>query len=365
MLFPLDPQTPRSQIFNALNNELLHFLDASVTSTTFNESLFTSEVGLACWENPDTKSKFESLWRQLMSLSIPERQNICDVAITSQSLSRYYSNTSQDFPVVNSDEVKGKLSDLVKHLFSNTKKLADIISACGGESLRVHYQEYCNCNGCLCQFCGTELLAQPRANINLNSQWLSDYDHILSKDKYPLFAVHPDNLVPLCHTCNSKAKGAKELLLKKNSSGVKTRRLCFYPFDEHCSGWVFSELKEVETSLCLNVGWTAPNNEIEEKFEAWDEVYQVKARVEGIDADIIVTINDDCDQPEDLADFRFQIERKARPISSNALRNEPMKFWRNKLYQWLSNQGDDLIEEVWAMISQRRDDPSYAAVYGI
>lgn len=50
----------------------------------------------------------------------------------------------------------------------------------------------------LCVFCGGELGDTP------------EIDHWISKGQYPLLSVCQDNLVPICHDCNSKAnKGEK------------------------------------------------------------------------------------------------------------------------------------------------------------
>jgi hypothetical protein len=216
----------------------------------------------------------------------------------------------------------------------------------------------------LCQVCGTELLAQPRADIGDNPQWRAAYDHLLCKTKHPAYGIHPDNLLPLCYTCNSKAKGVKELLIKKQGNHL-VRRLSFYPQTESCMDVVTAKLIEREASLSLSIDWEVNDPDYQEKMVAWDEVYQVKSRAEGIDADIILKINDDCDQPVDIHDFKAQVRRKARAPSNRVLRTEPMKFWRYKLYEWLYGQGDDLIESIWDMICQRRDDEHYREEYGI
>lgn len=59
-------------------------------------------------------------------------------------------------------------------------------------------------------------LAAFRAGIVDGEQWRADYDHQLCKSKYPIFAVHPDNLIPLCDVCNQDAKKRKIFLSIKN-----------------------------------------------------------------------------------------------------------------------------------------------------
>jgi len=65
---------------------------------------------------------------------------------------------------------------------------------------------------------------------------------LLSKDEFPIFAVHPDNLVPICETCNSKAKLAKSLITKKQKDRPDERRFCIFPFVENCADYVGVEV---------------------------------------------------------------------------------------------------------------------------
>lgn len=44
----------------------------------------------------------------------------------------------------------------------------------------------------------------------------TDIDHYLPKGSYPHLAIHPFNLVPLCHNCNSGTKGEIDPLAEKN-----------------------------------------------------------------------------------------------------------------------------------------------------
>lgn len=363
MLFPLHRDTPASRIFIELNRELLHFLETSIESEDFNPLLFTAVIGESCWGNEKTREKFQLLWEELQGLSTEQRRSIFNQINERQNVQVFFEDRTANLPSLPTAAIIEKIKVLTKHLFSATTKLAMIRRECG-ESLENHFDEYCRLNHRLCQACGTELLAQPRAGLVRTNQWRAAYDHLLSKDKHPAYGIHPYNLFPLCFTCNSKAKGTKELLNKKVNSQL-IRRLSFYPPEESCMNYVTAELVDHGTSLSLSINWNVQDTDTQEKIEAWDEVYQVKSRVEGIDADIILKINDDCDQPIDLDDFKSQLARKARRPNDRALRSEPMKFWRYKLYDWLSNESDDLIETIWEMIEQRRDDENYREEYGI
>ncbi len=55
----------------------------------------------------------------------------------------------------------------------------------------------------------------------------SDLDHFFPKEKYPLLSIHPYNLIPICSTCNSRAKGIKDPL---NEHTAETLLDTFYPY---------------------------------------------------------------------------------------------------------------------------------------
>lgn len=364
MLFPLSPSTPRSKIFSALNNELLYFLKASINADRFRRGLFTKKVGKAFWENEKTKNKFSGLWQEISKLTTPKRQELFDKIKNGQNVKNYFDNRELLFPEVLPKELNEKLAELTHHLFSNTKELAKVRDSCDGETIQAHFNWFYQLNGHVCQVCGTELLLQYRSDIPEEDQWRAPYDHLLSKDKYPAYAIHPDNLLPICHTCNSKAKGAKQLLVRKQHGGADLRRLSFYPYDESCQNLVRVELQGDMLSLQLTVLWDASDVDIAEKMMAWDEVYQVKGRVQGEQADFIVWIDGDC-QPDNYEDFNQQLTRKAIPPSVQIIRSECWKFWRFKLYAWIVQQDDEFIRQLWAMIEQRRSDEDSKLVYGI
>src|SRR5690606_32622586 len=119
---------------------------------------------------------------------------------------------------------------LAAHLYGATKDLQPIINAAGGVNIHEHFEAFRmeTLNGNICKACGMRELAPFRANIGVENQWRADYDHQLCKSKYPLFAVHPDNLIPLCDVCNQDAKKAKDLFRHKDG----TDRLAFYPYNE-------------------------------------------------------------------------------------------------------------------------------------
>ncbi|MCG8425811.1 MAG: hypothetical protein MI754_00470, partial [Chromatiales bacterium] len=225
------------------------------------------------------------------------------------------------------------------------------------------FKKFRAANQNICCFCGSSELAQVRSEVEENEQWRAANDHLLSKDEYPFFAVHPENLVPLCETCNSKAKLAKDLLTLKRKDHPDERRRCFFPFTESCHQYVGVVLERGDFGLRARFVQNPNGPEIEEKLDTWNDVYQIQRRIEGKFTDLTVIVDSDF-HANDYADFFQRIHDRSVSCEQN-VRAEGWEFWKCRLYQWLSNDGEALLEELWSSIEDRRSDPDAAAVYGI
>lgn len=357
MLLPIKPGTPPSQIFSRLNQELGFFLSACVNSKIFNKDLFSPFLSDAIWANTDTREKFQVLWMGIDVLPYGQKQDIADNFTNAQSLEQYYQDKNVPLPSI-PNAVKNAFEDVSKHLFNRTSKLHDIEQCCG-ETIQGHFNTFRQVNQNVCCMCGTDILAPYRADVNDDAQWRGPYDHLLSKDKYPLFAVHPDNLIPICDKCNSKAKLAKDLLVNKNNS----RRLCFYPFLESSHNHVNIYIQQMDMNLSVRIVMHSDQPCIQEKLDTWDDVYRIKERVEGEFLKYIYLIDTDC-RADDLNDFRARINSNVANLNNN-IRLSPWNFWKYKLYDWLNSQGGDVIEILWDMILSIRKDEDAREVYGI
>jgi hypothetical protein len=360
MLFLIDQNTPQSRIFQALNAELLYFLSAVINAEAFDESLFSDAVGVACLNNELTKTKFEALWNQLELLCSAERHQIFTSINNSQNLHHFFQDTTSSFAVIGFELVLQRIAELTKHLFSATKDLADIIRVCGGETIQSHFESFRQLNGNVCPVCGTELLAQRRNDVLPQNQWRSAYDHLLCKDKYPVYAIHPANFLPTCSTCNSKAKGADNLLIASTGE----RRLCFYPYSESCEQFISVELTQDNSHAIysLIVRFASVDMVAIEKLAAWVDVYQVPSRVESEQQNFSVWLDTDC-RANDFDDFVDQVSR--RSILPRDYRDREWLFWRYKFYVWLNAQQERVKQSVWAMIDCARDDINFQAEFGI
>jgi hypothetical protein len=375
MLFPLNPNTPRSKVFEKLNAELLFFLQASVTRRQFSQQLFSNDVGLECWNNAPTKKKFKDVWEQLPSTQAG-KQTFFNAVNNSQDVSSLFNDKTSVIPRIETPELFAALKSLTTHLFARTKKLAGIIHI-ATESIEDHYQKYVRLNKELCLLCGTAALSHNRFNVDDDDQWVSDYDHLLCKDKYPTFSCHPDNFIPTCHICNSKAKGAKDALYDGTA-----RRKAFYPLPPLIQSFyhkvrvkpVFAQLADYAADGNSNplraaqVTYANATPDENEMIKAWVDLYQVPNRVsERIVSNFCEVVSSDC-RPTGFEDFCAQVARQAarQPLD---MKTTEWRFWWFRLYEWLNSQAEEVKRDAWVLIEWKQqqvvNDNDAFQTYGI
>jgi hypothetical protein len=361
MLLPIREETPPCAIFQGLNSEVLHFLKSSIEASRFTKYLLSSRLRTALWNNEPTKEQFRALWNQLQPISRQQRNDIYDEYSQNQFIQQYYEDTNHPLPTI-PDSINTALGGLCKHLFAKTSGLAGVRTSCA-ETLHESFGKYRTANKNICCFCGSSELAQVRAGVDENKQWRAANDHLLSKDEYPSFAVHPDNLTPLCETCNSKAKLAKDLLNRKQSGQPDVRRRCFFPFTESCHEYVGVTLDRGELGLRALFTMNPDSPEIAEKLDTWNEVYQIQSRVDGKFIELASLVDSDC-PAENLANFRRRVREKAATCLLH-VRTDGWNFWKGRLYEWLDQDDGSVLEELWSSIQDSRADADAEAVFGI
>lgn len=383
MLFPLHPETPLCKVFVTLNNELLMFLESSVNANDFDESLFTSyqyqgrDFRSACWKNIPTRDKFHALWNVLPP-QLEDRRNLFELVSSAQDIALYFSSDLLVMPELPGRDLHEAFKSLTTHLFTNSKDLSGIKNQ-SGSSIDQHFLEYraANQNTQLCFLCGTAALSQGRFGVESKEQWRADYDHILCKDKYPIFSAHPGNFVPTCHFCNSKAKLAKDLLhcVKNN------RRIAFYPLppvNDCCYQFASVTPKFRTVEQLTNGDWEDPTydadvlfsnapDDIRLKIEVWEEVYDMPKRVkEHIKTHFCDRIISDL-RPCDFNDFRAQLARSAGAAPQDYKSTE-WRFWWQKVYEQLNSIDDEELSHVWALVqwkSKSSSNDEMQAIFGI
>ncbi|TOO92132.1 hypothetical protein [Vibrio parahaemolyticus] len=369
MLFPLDLNTPQCEVFKVLNNELLYFLEASIQANAFDENLFSQyqhdgqQKRSVCWSNKPTKEKFEALWLVLKPLDQQARRELFELVRDSQDIAAYFDSTAIPLPELD-EALFDAFKSLTSHLFTETKERKSSKEQ-ANSSIQQHFQDFKRANGNsqLCFLCGTSFLSQDRVNLTDDKQWRADYDHVLCKDKYPIYTTHPGNFIPTCHICNSKAKGAKNVLYDARNR----RREAFYPLppsQESCYQYAQVEPKFRGLAELHGGDWqdpiasasiTFPNapGAISEKIDVWKEVYQVPSRVEEhVITHFCERIASDL-MPQDFNDFSRQLARHAgqQPLD---IRKAEWRFWWFCVYEFLVNKDQIYLRDVWSLIEWKQ-----------
>lgn len=383
MLFHLELNTPQCDVFKILNNELLNFLRQSVNATVFSEALFsTYQVGQVikhseCWENEPTREKFESLWNQLPQ-GVTQRQQLYDQIDAAQDIYTFFDDifiTPPSLPTILFNAFK----QLTTHLFTRTASLRNIERQ-AGSTLKEHFQLFrqANHNTQLCYACGTNQLSQNRLGLSDVEQWRADYDHILCKDKYPIYSVHPGNFIPTCHICNSKAKGSFDLLHRAGN----LRRLSFYPLpplQDSCGSYIsvsvgIKQLHELKVGAWdqpigdIFVSFANANYYVEQKINTWIVTYQVPSRVKAYIADsLIIRLIMDLFEPASFAEFVSRLRQYVVNVPQDIKQTE-WRFWLFRLYQHLAQQGNNLLQSLWTLMDwkiQQSNQHALNAEFGI
>lgn len=383
MLFPVSLSTPLCRVFVLLNDELLHFLREAIQCRGFSEVLFTEHPGpdgsvpSVCWTNRETREKFYDLWSVLPDTE-DERRELYESISECQNIEIFFDDIQADLPQLEPEKLASALKALTTHLFLRTKSLSEAKRQ-SGSSIEGHYQDFlrANNNSTLCYVCGTECLSQNRENLADEDQWRADYDHVLCKDKYSIYAVHPGNFIPTCHTCNSKAKGARNLLV----NGVGERRKAFYPLPpsrESCYAYATVEVQpKTVDRLMVNpldtpiekvlVNFSNAPEQLLDKISVWREVYQVPSRVENrVAVSFCESISSRLLEPRNFEEFYDYLRRSSGRMPSDCHLSE-FSFWWYRVCEHLAAQSAEFLQDVWALLEwkmRQANDEDMEATFG-
>jgi len=329
MLFPIRPNLQQSRIFDGLNHFLRETMLATLEGRQVDETNLPAGLCAAIAENPPTCAAIDALVAKLSALHQRQKQTLKDALALNTEPCAFLADRTEPLPYI-PDAVFPALKTLAVHLFQRTAKLKGVEQACG-ECIDDHYSRFRHGNapgnGNVCCVCGTEYLAQVRADENDNEQWRGPYDHLLAKDLYPLYGVDPKNLLPICNTCNSKAKLAKDLVLKDGA-----RRLSFSPWTERASlqeiEVVIDDANDLFPRVVVNFGSADPDRQ--EKLATWDDVYQIKSRVEGEFRELGAKLAEDARASDDVS-FLEKLH-EAGLAKAKAQRLTPFNYWRARVF---------------------------------
>lgn len=364
MLFPPNPAFPLSAIFSGLYALMQEVLHASCVGQAVRPAAMPAGLWVAVQANHPSRDELAAFDTAIRALSETERHQLALSTRSAPSVRELFCDSTKTIPLPPTQLI-GPLKSLVKHLFDRTSKLISVEAACG-ESLHDYCTRYASArslggNGNICNVCGTEVLAQPRHGVASDDQWRAAIDHLLAEARYPLIALDPGNLLPVCYHCNSRAKLAKDLLHDEYGA----RRICFDPWTECAHGQVHVSVNLTALAPEADVTFTPANPTQGQKLSTWDAVYEVSSRVNAVFSSLAVILSRDLDLDE-LLQFRRSVARKAR-ICSDLARAEPNNYWRGLLYQGMAGLTDEQLEQLRVPCKQRLDGASsgFADVFGI
>lgn len=329
MLFQVNPSLQHSAVFDGLHRFFRELLLATLDGREVDEANLPVGLCAAIAANQPTQTAIDALAAKLTALEPKNKKALKNALTLNTAPSEFLCDRAIPFPIV-PKTVYAPLKTLAVHLFERTAKLSAVERVCG-ESVDDHYARFRNRNapgnGNLCCVCGTEYLAQIQTNVDDNEQWRGPYDHLLAKDHYPLYGVDPTNLLPICTTCNSKAKLAKNLVLK---DGV--RRLSFSPWTESASLQEIAVVVDDANELFprVIVKFQSADRDRKEKLTTWDEVYKITSRVEGEFKELGAKLAEDA-QALDEATFLNRL-RESKQAKFQAKRLTPFNYWRARVY---------------------------------
>lgn len=346
MLLPASKKTKYSKIYTLLNNEIEYFLSSCIYANRFGKKLFSVGLGESIYANEPSKEEFQGLWKVIQKCNVVERKNIYIKFKDSVGVNIYFESKTATIPDYSDDLFKA-FSKLCKHLYSSTKKLVGVIDI-AGESISDHYLSYKKLNNNICLICGMEELSCERANISDDEQWVSDYDHLLPVKHYPFWGINPKNLWPTCKTCNQRAKNSKDILFKN-----EVRRISFYPLDENwCSKFIKLEFSEGDVDSIISVKLDMKNEDviINEKINTWNDVYEIKNRIESRFSAIQDKLNLEV-YGEDYLCFVNNINHKTIVLRDYILKKE-LAYWDYLFYSWLNDdKNKEVRESLWTSIN--------------
>lgn len=210
-----------------------------------------------------------------------------------------------------SPQLKRELDKFFKNLYSKVPQIKAFKDVCG--TIDDYYDKLVGENE-KCPFCGISDILTP------NHSKRDALDHYLPKDTYPFSSINPDNLAPICKTCNSSYKSTHSPI--RNDNGRK--RKAFYPFAMNAIKFDIKAKFNTKNILKMKpseIDLTITNSSYKEQIETWDEVFGIKERykIKLSSGDARVWLN------TMLIDFKINPKTKDKSFS------QKMKYFEQNL----------------------------------
>lgn len=342
MLIPVRQGLKPCGVFSGLNKLLQEVILSTCGDRAVDQSLMPDGLWIAVDSNIPTKLAIANLTGAINALSEVEKYDLWAMVRVIPSACKLMCDSTCAVPQPPASTV-GPLKKLVVHLFECTSKLADVKRACG-DTLHSYYARYSKQappgNGRVCGVCGTAVLAQHRAGVADEVQWRAAFDHILAEAKFPLLALQPDNLLPICKYCNSDAKLAKNILYDDQMN----RRVSFDPWHESASGAIQVGIVLRATGPEVKIDFQSADPVVVKKLKTWNAVYDIRPRVLGEFSSLGLKVYEDLDLSS-LANLKNSlVTQQVQKLAG--WRTSPYSYWRSLLYKGMEGLTDEALEQV-------------------
>jgi len=349
MLFTIaKPYTPGIYWLNQVFNTFFQNLFAG---QEYGNNLFPAEFLPVLEGSPVTNNNFREVHVAYAALEIDDRQIFQDIYNNHRNL---INNLADENYHVNNitDELKAiwvAVKALGLYLYNTTINLvcySDLPHV--EDNMSSHYALFKTLNGKVCCFCGMDFYEAEREidEVNGEEQWRASYDHYLYKKNYPFNDVDFDNLFPICHTCNEKAKNEKDIVRIGNQ-----RVPAFHPY-------IDTEVANVEVIYVThNRRWSvalpAGNTLLNRKIQNWDRIFLVTSRASKL-------INDSFEETwvapvlfgkTDATDIRHTVHRFS-DVYRTRVRVEREAYYKAKCFQAILGTSDAELEVMAATVNE-------------
>ncbi|PHD71683.1 hypothetical protein COF64_22790 [Bacillus sp. AFS043905] len=271
-----------------VSNFIIRLLKFSVEHRKYDKSSFLRQFGQEGeWylsKSRKANGPVLSGFLSLFQLSIKDRKKLLRAYLNDIQFHKYYE--SEDFKLKSfnlNQNLRTALNNFLVPFYENIfnkKGFKNIEGLSHSPFSRVEFLEgYKLINGKsikICPICCGEI------------EWIDDInscelDHYFPKSIYPALAIAADNLIPMCHTCNSKAKLGENPLNFNNKGAIRN---AFIPFvhtgmDEITVSFKFGKKRKFEVQITPKNPKDPSAKSVKHKIENFDRIYKVSDRWAG------------------------------------------------------------------------------------
>ncbi len=213
------------------------------------------------------KNEIDEIYSEFVSLSDADKQSVKNAFSTNNKIEELCNGSESPIyldalPEIVEKNIKPLLVDFYEKLLERAK-VPGTKQDYYQKLIEENELQYCPC-------CGLSYFESE------DSKYREAFDHYLPKSKYPFLSVNFENLVPLCHKCNSDRKGTKD--------PIKDGAKAFFPFSDNNHDILIDltidkskdlRLLEKEDLVINLIGDT-------NKIETWNRLFDINERYNDV-----------------------------------------------------------------------------------